>query len=64
MKLLSAFAIAALLGRITSYSIHYTKLYEARGVKAVERVRHNLSLYDFVRIDHFRGFAGYWEILV
>jgi len=28
----------------------------------VERVRHNVALYDFVRIDHFRGFAGYWEI--
>ncbi|EPR39779.1 4-alpha-glucanotransferase [Desulfovibrio sp. X2] len=26
------------------------------------RVGHNLSLYDYVRIDHFRGFAGYWEI--
>ncbi len=21
-----------------------------------------LSLYDFIRLDHFRGFAGYWEI--
>ncbi|MFC1883855.1 4-alpha-glucanotransferase [Thermodesulfobacteriota bacterium] len=28
----------------------------------IERIRHNLSLYDIVRIDHFRGFAGYWEI--
>ncbi|WP_051261453.1 4-alpha-glucanotransferase [Desulfovibrio inopinatus] len=26
------------------------------------RVAHNLTLYDAVRIDHFRGFAAYWEI--
>ena len=28
----------------------------------VERVRHTFELVDIVRIDHFRGFAGYWEI--
>jgi len=28
----------------------------------IGRVAHNLSLYDWVRIDHFRGFVGYWEI--
>lgn len=26
------------------------------------RMRHALRLYDRVRIDHFRGFAGYWAI--
>lgn len=26
------------------------------------RVRHALSLFDWLRIDHFRGIAGYWEI--
>lgn len=26
------------------------------------RVRHALSLFDWLRIDHFRGLAGYWEI--
>jgi 4-alpha-glucanotransferase len=26
------------------------------------RVRHAISLFDRVRIDHFRGIAGYWEI--
>lgn len=36
----------------------------ARGGYAwwIERVRHALSLVDILRIDHFRGFAGYWEI--
>lgn len=28
----------------------------------VQRMRHNLRLYDYVRIDHFRGFSAYWEI--
>jgi 4-alpha-glucanotransferase len=28
----------------------------------VERVRRIFELVDIVRIDHFRGFAGYWEI--
>jgi 4-alpha-glucanotransferase len=28
----------------------------------VERVRSTLSLVDVIRIDHFRGFAAYWEI--
>ncbi len=27
-----------------------------------KRIAHNLLLVDRVRIDHFRGFAGYWEI--
>ncbi|MFP4553846.1 MAG: 4-alpha-glucanotransferase [Actinomycetota bacterium] len=26
------------------------------------RVYHALSLFDWLRIDHFRGLAGYWEI--
>jgi 4-alpha-glucanotransferase len=28
----------------------------------VERMRRTFDLVDIVRIDHFRGFAGYWEI--
>ncbi|MFA5550147.1 MAG: 4-alpha-glucanotransferase [Trueperaceae bacterium] len=28
----------------------------------VERVRATLAMVDIVRIDHFRGFAAYWEI--
>ena len=28
----------------------------------VQRVGRNLRLFDIVRIDHFRGFVGYWEI--
>ncbi len=28
----------------------------------IDRIRTTLELVDIVRIDHFRGFAGYWEI--
>jgi len=28
----------------------------------VERIRMMLSQFDVVRLDHFRGYAGYWEV--
>ncbi|MFH0811728.1 MAG: 4-alpha-glucanotransferase [Pseudomonadota bacterium] len=28
----------------------------------VKRIAHSLKLYDFLRIDHFRGFVAYWEV--
>jgi 4-alpha-glucanotransferase len=28
----------------------------------LERVRASLRLFDILRLDHFRGFAGYWEV--
>jgi 4-alpha-glucanotransferase len=28
----------------------------------IKRLDHALSMYDFVRIDHFRGLVGYWEV--
>ncbi|AFZ68978.1 4-alpha-glucanotransferase [Deinococcus peraridilitoris] len=28
----------------------------------IERIQGSLKLYDVIRIDHFRGFAAYWEI--
>lgn len=30
----------------------------------VKRIEHNLNLFDFVRIDHFRGFVAFWEVSV
>lgn len=27
-----------------------------------KRIEQNLRLYDFIRIDHFRGFLAYWEV--
>jgi 4-alpha-glucanotransferase len=28
----------------------------------IERIRTNLRLVDLLRLDHFRGFASYWEV--
>jgi len=28
----------------------------------VERIRHNLALFDLLRIDHLRGLVAYWEV--
>lgn len=28
----------------------------------IDRIAHNLKLFDLIRIDHFRGFIEYWEI--
>ena len=28
----------------------------------MDRLEHNLDLFDLVRLDHFRGFVAYWEI--
>lgn len=28
----------------------------------IERIRHNLGLFDIVRIDHFRGLVAFWEV--
>ncbi|MBF0571009.1 MAG: 4-alpha-glucanotransferase [Candidatus Omnitrophica bacterium] len=27
-----------------------------------ERIAHDLKMFDYLRIDHFRGFAGFWQI--
>lgn len=28
----------------------------------ISRIKATLQLFDIIRLDHFRGFAGYWEI--
>lgn len=28
----------------------------------IERMKASLHLFDYLRLDHFRGFAGYWEV--
>ena len=43
-------------------------LYNWKALKAdkysfwVERFKHTSSMFDLIRLDHFRGFASYWEI--
>jgi len=29
----------------------------------IKRIEHNLKFFHMFRLDHFRGFVGYWEIL-
>jgi 4-alpha-glucanotransferase len=26
------------------------------------RIKHNINLFDLIRVDHFRGFVAYWEV--
>ena len=40
----------------------WDKLLESNFDWWIRRIGHNLELYDILRIDHFRGFVGYWEI--
>jgi 4-alpha-glucanotransferase len=28
----------------------------------IQRISHNLNLFDILRLDHFRGFVGFWEV--
>ncbi len=28
----------------------------------IKRIGHNLSMFDVLRLDHFRGFVSYWEV--
>jgi 4-alpha-glucanotransferase len=28
----------------------------------IQRIEHNLRIFDIIRVDHFRGFVGYWEV--
>lgn len=28
----------------------------------IKRIEHNINLYYIFRLDHFRGFVGYWEV--
>ena len=40
----------------------WKQLEETRFAWWTQRMKHNLLLFDFVRIDHFRGFVAYWEV--
>ncbi len=40
----------------------WTALKDTRYRWWLERIGHNLKLFDMVRIDHFRGFFAYWQV--
>lgn len=41
---------------------NYHKMEEDGFAWWINRIRASLALYDYVRVDHFRGFSGYWSI--
>ncbi len=41
---------------------NWEKLKETNFAWWIKRLEHNFRLFDWVRIDHFRGFVAYWEI--
>lgn len=50
-------------GQLWGNPIYRWERMERRGFSWwIARIRASLNLYDIVRIDHFRGFAGYWEV--
>ena len=53
----------SLTGQLWGTPLYDWAKHEETGYKWwIERIHATLSLVDIVRIDHFRGFAGYWEI--
>jgi 4-alpha-glucanotransferase len=50
-------------GQLWGNPVYRWDVLERRGFDWwLERIDHNLALFDWVRIDHFRGFVGYWEV--
>ena len=41
---------------------NWARLKKARYSWWVARIAHDLQMFDYLRIDHFRGFAGFWQI--
>ena len=50
-------------GQLWGNPLYRWDVHKSNGYKWwLERLRAALKLVDILRIDHFRGFAGYWEI--
>jgi 4-alpha-glucanotransferase len=50
-------------GQLWSNPLYRWDAFAATGYEWwVKRLRHAFSLFDIVRIDHFRGFQSYWEV--
>jgi 4-alpha-glucanotransferase len=50
-------------GQLWGNPLYRWEVHKANGYRWwLERLRATLKMVDIVRIDHFRGFAGYWEI--
>jgi 4-alpha-glucanotransferase len=50
-------------GQLWGNPLYNWKRHKETGYKWwIERIRANLRLVDILRLDHFRGFEGYWEV--
>jgi len=50
-------------GQLWGNPIYRWDLLKERGFSWwIQRVEHNLKLFDIARVDHFRGLVAYWEI--
>ncbi len=50
-------------GQLWGNPLYNWKVHEETGFSWwIWRVRHSFTLFDALRIDHFRGFEAYWEI--
>ena len=50
-------------GQLWGNPVYNWEVLKSRGYSWwVTRLEQNFRLYDLVRIDHFRGFAAYWEV--
>jgi len=41
---------------------NWDRLKETEYLWWIQRIGHNLSMFDKLRLDHFRGFVSYWEV--
>jgi len=50
-------------GQLWGNPVYNWDVMRARGFDWwIKRIAHNLDLFDMIRLDHFRGFVGYWEV--
>ncbi len=50
-------------GQLWGNPLYRWSVHKKNGYKWwIERIKSSLRLFDIIRLDHFRGFAGYWEI--
>ncbi len=50
-------------GQLWGNPLYKWEAHKAGGYKWwIERFKASLKFYDMIRLDHFRGFAGYWQI--
>ncbi|MCK4822283.1 4-alpha-glucanotransferase, partial [bacterium] len=50
-------------GQLWENPVYNWKVMKTEGYEWwIKRVKHNIELFDLVRIDHFRGLVAYWEV--